>query len=179
MEGGVEGDDLGDLRKDVGDCFDTKQMGRVVKGGEIRTEGDLSENAEYDEAKKEQAKLEEEIKRLTHIRDHAEVVSGTTTRVGVGVTVTLEVLEVSEALKEDYNFDLEPGDPDYVDVGASFVYAIVGSEEAKPEQNRISLDSELGRLLDGKRKKDEIVMETSDGDIRYKLVKIEATKRRN
>ena len=141
--------------------------------------GDLSENAEYDEAKKEQAKLEEEINRLTHIRDLDEVVAGSTTRVGVGVTVTLEVLAVDEALKEDYNDGLEPDDPDYVEVGRTFTYAIVGSEEARPEENRISLDSELGRLLDGKRKKDEIAMEIPEGEIRYRLTKIEATKRRS
>ena len=141
--------------------------------------GDLSENAEYDEAKKEQAKLEEEITRLTYIRDHAEVVEGTTTRVGVGVTVTLEVVSVSEQLKEDYNDGLEPDDPEYVDVGRTFAYSIVGSEEARPEENRISLDSGLGQLLDGKRKKDQIVMETPEGEIAYKLTKIEATKRRS
>ena len=75
--------------------------------------GDLSENAEYDEAKKEQGQLEDEIARLTKVISTAVVVSDSeisTDKVSVGVTVKLE--------------DVNTGD--------IFEYAIVGAEEADP-----------------------------------------------
>ena len=75
--------------------------------------GDLSENAEYTEAKNDQAKLEEEITRLQKAINTAIVVADseiTTDKVSVGTTVTIQ--------------DMDEGD--------TFTYAIVGAEEADP-----------------------------------------------
>ena len=88
--------------------------------------GDLSENAEYDEAKKEQAKVEEEIVRLTNTIRTAVVVADSeisTEKVSVGTSVRVK--------------DVDTGDED--------VYAIVGAEESDPYENKISNESPVAR----------------------------------
>lgn len=94
--------------------------------------GDLSENAEYDEAKKEQGKVEEEISRLQNLIRTAKVVSEneiSLDKVSVGVSVSL---------KDD-------------ETGEEFTYAIVGTEEADPWNDKISNESAVGMALLGKR----------------------------
>ena len=95
--------------------------------------GDLSENAEYDEAKKEQAKVEEEINRLQATIRTATVVADdeiTTERVSIGTVVKVKDLDENE----------------------TYEYAIVGANEADPVENRISNESPVGAgLLGAKR----------------------------
>ena len=92
--------------------------------------GDLSENAEYDEAKKEQGQLEDEIARLTKVISTAVVVADSeisTDKVSVGTTVKVE--------------DMDTGDV--------YEYAIVGAEEADPYEDKISNESPVGAALMG------------------------------
>ena len=92
--------------------------------------GDLSENAEYDEAKKEQGQLEEEIARLTKVISTAVVVADSeisTDKVSVGTTVKVQ--------------DVDSGDV--------YEYAIVGAEEADPYEDKISNESPVGAGLMG------------------------------
>lgn len=115
--------------------------------------GDLSENAEYDEAKKEQAKVEEEISRLQNLLRTAVVVSDddiSTDKVSVGVTVVL--------LDED--------------TGEEFQYAIVGAEEADPWQDKISNESPVGQALLGARKGQVVPIEIPAGTVNYKVLDI-------
>lgn len=126
----------------------------VAKQIEIaRGFGDLSENAEYDEAKKEQAKVEEEINRLQNLLRTAVVVSDSeisTEKVSVGVTVVLDDEETGEG----------------------FEYAIVGAEEADPWQNKISNESPVGKALMGARKGQIVPIEIPAGNVNYKIVDI-------
>lgn len=99
--------------------------------------GDLSENAEYDEAKKEQAKVEEEIVRLTNTIRTAVVVADSeisTEKVSVGTSVRVK--------------DVDTGDED--------VYAIVGAEESDPYENKISNESPVGAGLLGAKRGDVV-----------------------
>ena len=92
--------------------------------------GDLSENAEYDEAKKEQAKVEEQITKLQQTIRTATVVADdeiTTERVSIGTIVKVKDL----------------------DEGESYEYAIVGANEADPMENKISNESPVGAGLIG------------------------------
>ena len=92
--------------------------------------GDLSENAEYTEAKNDQAKLEEEITRITNLIRTAVVVADSeisTDKVSVGVSVVLLDTELDEEV----------------------TYAIVGAEEADPWENKISNESPVGAALLG------------------------------
>ena len=115
--------------------------------------GDLSENAEYDEAKKEQGRLEEEIQRLLHIQRTAVVLSDdeiSTEQVSVGTTV--KVLNVSAKMEAEY--------------------AIVGSEEADPWNGKISSESPVGAALLGARKGEVVTVELPMGVTEFEILDI-------
>ena len=115
--------------------------------------GDLSENAEYDEAKKEQGQLEEEIARLTKVISTAVVVADSeisTDKVSVGTTVTIQ--------------DMDEGD--------TFTYAIVGAEEADPYEDKISNESPVGAGLLGAGIGEVREIEIPMGTVHYKVVDI-------
>ena len=115
--------------------------------------GDLSENAEYDEAKKEQGQLEEEIARLTKVISTAVVVSESeisTDKVSVGTTVKVE--------------DLDTGDV--------YTYSIVGAEEADPYEDKISNESPVGAALMGLTKGKSVDIEVPMGTLHYKVLDI-------
>ena len=115
--------------------------------------GDLSENAEYDEAKKEQAKVEAEITRLQNTIRTATVVADdeiTTEKVSIGTIVKVK--------------DMDEGD--------TMEYAIVGANEADPFENRISVDSPVGQGLLGAKKNQTVSILVPSGTIRYKVLGI-------
>ena len=117
--------------------------------------GDLSENAEYDAAKNEQAELEERIHKLEMMMKNAKIInedeiSGDQVNVGLTVTVT------EEASGEKQQF------------------VIVGSTEADPfaEPARISNESLVGRGLLGKRIGDVVEITVPDGVFHYRIDEI-------
>lgn len=121
-----------------------------------RSYGDLSENAEYDAAKDEQAKLEGEIVELEMAIRNAVVISEddiTTERVNVGTTITVH--------DEDEDFEEE--------------YRLVGPHEADPMNNAISVDSPVGAALMGKKTGEIAVVEAPIGIIRLKVISIART----
>ena len=123
-----------------------------------RSFGDLSENAEYDAAKDQQAKMEGEIVELEAAIRTAVVVSDeeiTNEKVNVGTAVRV--------LDQDEDFEDE--------------YRIVGPHEADPMNNAISIDSPVGAALIGKRKGDELTIEIPGGLSHLKVLSIERTER--
>ena len=123
-----------------------------------RSFGDLSENAEYDAAKDQQAKMEGEIVELEAAIRTAVVVSDeeiTNEKLNVGTTVRV--------LDQDEDFEDE--------------YRIVGPHEADPMNNAISIDSPVGAALIGKRKGDELTIEIPGGLSHLKVLSIERTER--
>lgn len=123
-----------------------------------RSFGDLSENAEYDAAKDQQAKMEGEIVELEAAIRTAVVVSDeeiTNEKVNVGTTVRV--------LDQDEDFEDE--------------YRIVGPHESDPMNNAISIDSPVGAALIGKRKGDELTIEIPGGLSHLKVLSIERTER--
>ena len=115
--------------------------------------GDLSENAEYDEAKKEQAKVEEEIVRLTNTIRTAVVVADS--------EISTEKVSVGTSVRVKY---LVSGDED--------VYAIVGAEESDPYENKISNESPVGAGLLGAKRGDVVSIEIPAGILRYEILDI-------
>lgn len=115
--------------------------------------GDLSENAEYDEAKNEQAQVEERIVKLENmlrkavIIDESQIDSNTVT---VGSTVRVY----------DTDFDEE------------VEYTIVGSAEADPYHGKISNESPVGRAFIGKHKDEEVEVHVPNGVVIYKILEI-------
>ena len=115
--------------------------------------GDLSENAEYDEAKKEQAKVEEQITKLQQTIRTATVVADdeiTTERVSIGTIVKVKDL----------------------DEGESYEYAIVGANEADPMENKISNESPVGAGLIGAMRNQTVTITIPAGTLRYKVTSI-------
>ncbi len=116
--------------------------------------GDISENAEYDSAKNEQAELEERIHELEEILRKAKIVQEEDVKgdkVNIGLKVTLK--------------DIDTGDKE--------VFFIVGATEADPFNGKISTESAVGKALIGKKKGDTVAIEIPNGIINYKVMKIE------
>ncbi|MCL2602876.1 MAG: transcription elongation factor GreA [Defluviitaleaceae bacterium] len=125
----------------------------AAKIKEARSQGDLSENAEYDAAKEEQAEIEARIGLIEKMLRNAEVIDedeldGDAVTIGRKVTI----------LDKEFNEEIE--------------YLIVGSTEADPIGGRISNESPLGMALLDRKVGDNISVEAPDGVIKYKIVKI-------
>ena len=124
-----------------------------------RSFGDLSENAEYDAAKEEQAELEARIQKLETMMRNAKIVAEeemTGEHVNLGLSVKIKDLKTKE----------------------TFVYKIVGITDADPIEDRISNESPVGKALIGKKVGDkvEVVIESKDASesqiLRYQVMEI-------
>ena len=123
---------------------------------EARSYGDLSENAEYDAAKENEAKFHEELQALEEKIRNAVVVSIDTGKVGLGLTVTVDDLDTNEELS----------------------FAIVGVD-VDPFDNppKISSSSPIGSALNGKSVGDEVEITVPSGLRHFKVTKIEEKKK--
>lgn len=116
-----------------------------------RSLGDLSENAEYEEARNMQAATEDRIRHIEDVLAHARIIEhtkGNTASLGSFVTIQ------KQGDKEEY------------------VYEIVGSAEANMQERKISHLSPLGSALMGKKKGEVFSFETPKGPQKYKIVGI-------
>jgi transcription elongation factor GreA len=113
--------------------------------------GDLSENAEYQEARESQAALEDRITTLESVLSHAEIVA----------VHHSNIVEVGASVEVRRN-----GDP------KTKKYTIVGSEESDMLAGKISFKSPLGHALMGKKKGDEFTFKTPAGVAKYTVVSI-------
>ena len=117
---------------------------------DARAQGDLSENADYDAARAEQAQIEAKIKELEYRLEHSEIAEKTakgTITVGSSVTV----------VDED-------GDED--------TYHLVGSVEADSFNNKISNESPIGKALLGHKEGDEVSVDAPNGSYKLKITKV-------
>ena len=115
--------------------------------------GDISENSEYDQAKNEQAQLEERIAKLENMLRNARLIEEdeiTTDKVSVGSKVVVKDLEFDEEMQ----------------------YVIVGSAEADPYEGRISNESPLGNALIGRELGEIVEVNVPDGVIKYEVLEI-------
>ncbi len=106
-----------------------------------RSLGDLSENADYDAARNEQAQLESRIKELEYKLEHSEIIDNKDKNIAnVGSTIVVEY---------------EPGDEEE--------YMLVGSLEADPFNNKISNESPIGKAVIGHKAGEKISVESPNG----------------
>ena len=116
--------------------------------------GDISENAEYEDSKNEQALNEGRVFELERILQSAEIIivdSSDKDHVRLGSRVTLRDME----LKEDYKYEL------------------VGTNEADPLRNKISNESPVGTAILGKKKNSTVIIKAPAGSLKYKIVGID------
>lgn len=142
-----------ELTKELDELRTTRRREVAEQLEYARSLGDLSENAEYQEAREMQAAVEERIGKLEAILKNAKIVKGgKTDTVGMGSKVTVQKIG-------------EKGD--------SHTYTIVGAEEADMLSGKISYHSPLGAALMGKKKGDEFSFQTPRGTQKYKILKVE------
>lgn len=116
--------------------------------------GDISENAEYESAKQEQAFVEGRITELEKLLKNAIVIKSseiTNDKVGFGTAVTVRDLSLNEELK----------------------FSIVPTREADPRHGKISNECPLGKAIIDHHVGDEVIVRTEDGPVTWKIIAIE------
>ena len=120
---------------------------------DARALGDLSENADYDAARNEQAQVEGRIKELEILLEKAELIEKRDTdKVGLGTTVKIKY-------EDDDDDDVEK-------------YRIVGSKEADPSNNKISNESPLAKGIMGAKVGDKCTVESPNGNYQVEILEI-------
>lgn len=117
--------------------------------------GDIAENAEYDDAKNEQAMLEHRILQLEERLRDARVIEKRQIPkdvVGVGSKVRLKDMETNKTIE----------------------YHIVGSAEANPAEAKLSNESPVGKAIIGKKKGETVEVAAPRGSLKYKILDIKA-----
>jgi len=139
------------LQKELEYLTAVKRMEIADRIQKAKDQGDLSENAEYSEAKDAQAFNEGRVAELAALLKNLVVVENGNAkdRVSMGSKVTVEVN------------------------GEKRVYAIVSFNEADPISGKISNESPIGRALIDKKKGDAVSVNTPKGEAQYKILKIE------
>jgi transcription elongation factor GreA len=117
--------------------------------------GDIAENAEYDDAKNEQAMLEHRIMQLE------ERILGA--RVITKKDVSKDVVSVGSHVRVKN-----------MDAGKTFEYHIVGSAEANPTENKLSNESPVGKAIIGHKKGDVVEVTAPRGALKFKILEIKA-----
>ena len=146
-------DGLEKLRTELDEMTSVKRPEVAQRIHDAKEHGDLSENAEYEDAKNEQAFVEGRIQTLQALIKNATIIdeNHSTDHVQIGSTVAV----MSDDGKESFT--------------------IVGSTEAKPTEGRISNESPVGRALLGKKKGEKIVVKVPAGDFTYTIVSISSS----
>jgi transcription elongation factor GreA len=117
--------------------------------------GDIAENAEYDDAKNEQAMLEHKIAQLEERILSARVITKkeiSKDSVSVGAHVRLRDMQANK----------------------TFEYHIVGSAEANPTENTLSNESPVGKAIIGHKKGDVVEVSAPRGSLKFKILEIKA-----
>lgn len=122
---------------------------------EARAHGDLKENAEYHEAKREQGFIEGRIREIESKLSLAYIIDATAvqdkSKITFAATVTLLNVEDDKTVR----------------------YQIVGEDEADIKQQKVSVNSPIARALIGKKKGDEVTIKAPAGEIYYDVLEIE------
>ena len=142
---------LEDVKKELEELKLVKRPEVINALKDARAQGDLSENAEYDAARSEQAVVESRIKELEVMLERAVVITKVDTDVvSIGTKVTLE----------------------YVDDDDTEEYSIVGSQEADPFTNKISNESPIAKAIMGLKVGSVVSVDSPNGKYDVKILAI-------
>ena len=145
-------DGLKDLKDELDNLINEKRPANILAIKEARSLGDLSENADYDAARNEQAEIEARIKKLEAIVENVQIIEEVSTdTVGLGNTVKISYVDDEDDLDE---------------------YKIVGSQEADPFESKISNESPIAKALLGHKKNDVVEVESPNGSYEIKIIDI-------
>ena len=142
---------LDELKKELDELIQVKRPEVITALKDARAQGDLSENAEYDAARTEQAIVESRIKELEVMLERAVIITKVDTDVvSIGTKVTLE----------------------YVDDEEEEEYSIVGSSEVDPFTNKISNESPIAKAIMGLKVGSIVSVESPNGKYDVKILAI-------
>ena len=142
---------LEELKKELDDLINVRRPENIQAIKEARSLGDLSENAEYDAARNEQAQIEGRIKQLEKMLENVSLIEEVATdKVGIGNTVSIK----------------------YVDDDEEDEYKIVGSQEADPFESRISNESPIAQALFDHKVGDIVTVESPNGSYEIEIIDI-------
>jgi transcription elongation factor GreA len=138
------------LRAELEELVNVRRQEIAQRIHDAKEHGDLAENAEYEDAKNEQAFVEGQIQRLEVLIKNAVLIDEQhgTDHVQIGSTVKVDGSDGKEE------------------------FTIVGSTEASPRDGKISNESPVGRALLGKRKGDTVAVSVPAGSFSYKILEI-------
>lgn len=142
---------LADLKKELDELINVKRPANLKAIKEARALGDLSENADYDAAKNDQAELEGRIKKIEKMLENYEIIEKKSSdKVGLGSTVEIK----------------------YVDDDEVDEYKIVGSQEADPFMSKISNESPIAKALLNRKVGDIVEVESPNGVYKIEITEI-------
>lgn len=142
---------LDELKAELDNLINVRRPENIQSIKEARSLGDLSENADYDAAKNEQAQIEGRIKTIEKMLENVSIISEIPKDiVGLGSTVSIK----------------------YVDDDDSDEYKIVGSQEADPFESRISNESPIAKALLNHKVGDIVVVESPNGNYEVEITEI-------
>jgi transcription elongation factor GreA len=143
------------LKQEI-DLLSTERRREVADRIRVAREfGDIAENAEYDDAKNEQAMLEHKIAQLEDRLSNARVIHKRDVDlsvVSIGAKVRLRDVDAKETVE----------------------YTIVGSAEANPAELKLSNESPVGKAIIGKKKGETVEVSAPRGSLKYKILDIKA-----
>lgn len=119
---------------------------------DARAQGDLSENADYDAARNDQAQIEARIKELEYMIDHARIIDEKAAEGEVTLGSTVKISYIEDEDEEEYK--------------------IVGSLEANPFENKISNESPIGKAILGKKIGEIVSVESPNGSYDIKILEV-------
>ena len=142
-----------ELKDELDHLINVKRPENIKAIKDARSLGDLSENADYDAARNEQAQVEGRIKELEILLEKAELIEKKDTdKVGLGTTVIIKYIDEEDQEVEEYS--------------------IVGSKEADPAKNKISNESPLAKGLMGHKAGEVCTVESPNGNYQVELMEI-------
>ena len=141
-----------EIKEELNDLINVKRPENIEAIKEARALGDLSENADYDAARNEQAEIEAKIKKLETILENVQIIESVSTdEVGVGTTVKIAYIDDEDDI---------------------YQYKIVGSQEADPFESKISNESPIAKALMGHKVGDVVSVESPNGSYEVKVIEI-------
>lgn len=142
---------LDELKRELDNLINVKRPENIQSIKEARSLGDLSENAEYDAARNEQAQIEARIKQIEKMLENVSIIENVSTdSVGIGNTVSIK----------------------YVDDEEEDEYKIVGSQEADPFESKISNESPIAKALFDHKVGDVVTVESPNGSYEVEIIEI-------
>ncbi len=141
-----------EIQRELSEILTVKRPEVIERIREARQVGNLTENYDYEDAKRLQAMLDARVKELKAILAHASIVDSTKRNGDIDIGAEVTVRDVEEGVEDHYT--------------------IVGFTESSPAEGRISHQSSVGSALMGKKAGDTVLVYAPGGVIKYEIVSV-------